>query len=215
MSQQEFQQPNDENADAQAYYRPPKQKTNTMGQMGNTGNMPKNEHPSTFEESIPPYSYKAQDGPERSSAPHEQLRSTGEQSYQKQQQQQQYYSPDGDAFEQGYQPYASMQQQFVPPWARPQRNAMKPWRWVVLVVLGVLLIKPVLILAGIAIAGIGFLLGAALLVVLLPIIIIFSLLAVFSVMALIVMSVLGVPIRPGRWWGQWRGYRRNRNRWRA
>lgn len=208
MSQQDFypqSEENKENADipVQPYYWSTKQKT---------GDMPKNEHPSTFEESIPPYGYKAQDTASSASSASSTQKQQSEQrsgaTYEQRTHQRKGFSPDGDAFETGYRPYATMQQQYAPPWARPQRNRMGPWRWIILIALGFIFLRPLLWIAGILIAAIGVLFGAVLLAVLLPVIIIVALLAVFSVMALIVMAVLGIPFRPWRW----RGYR---GRWRG
>ena len=60
MNQQEFfsegqdQQPLESEIQAQPYYWSTRPKAKT-------GDVPKNEHPSTYEESIPPYSYRAQE----------------------------------------------------------------------------------------------------------------------------------------------------------
>ncbi len=132
----------------------------------NTGNMPKNEHPANFENSIsglppvPPYSYAAQD---RVAQP----------SYQSAQSQQQrrHFSPDGDAMEHGYRPYGSYNRS-VPPWARPQ-GGNKVARTLIFVVLGFMLLKPLLallgallLLAGVALVGL-FVVGGLALVTLL------------------------------------------------
>ena len=120
----------------------------------NTGNMPKNEHPANFEDSVTdmppilPYSYQAQDRPSQGAytthttpPPRQQQRS---------------FSPDGDAFEHGYKPYGSYNGQ-VPPWARPQQGN-KSVRIIIFVVLGFMLIKPILALLTtlFVIAGVAF-----------------------------------------------------------
>lgn len=70
------------------------------------------------------------------------------------------YSPDGDAFEQGYRPYNSYNGQYgqgVPPYtqstnySRTQRR--NPLRLAFLVLLGLLLIKPLLIVGGLFLGG--------------------------------------------------------------
>ncbi len=131
----------------------------------NTGNIPKNEHPANFEDSItnmppiPPYSYQAQDRPTQgayttNTTPPPQQQRRG-------------FSPDGDAFEHGYKPYGSYTRQ-VPPWARPQRGN-KAGRVIIFVIIGFTLIKPLLallatlfIIAGVAFAALLILGGLAL-----------------------------------------------------
>lgn len=204
---------------AQPYYWSTQPKT--------TGDMPKNEHPSTFEDSIPPYSYPAQDSVQQPYTPpsepyteqfgqklrEEQPKSTGQQQGQAQKQQ---FSPDGDAFEYGYRPYRQPRSYQASPWARPQRSASnrKAFRWMILIGCAFFFYKPILFILAHLLTGIGILFGLAAFAILLPIIIILVLLGVFSVMALIVLSALGVPIRPGRMWGQWRRYNGRRRRWR-
>ncbi len=172
MSQQEFEpqqnerpfytnsvQENAQESEARPYYWSTKP---------NTGNVPKNEHPANFEDSlsdIPPYSYAAQDRPAQD--PYTQPTP--------QQQQRRHYnfSPDGDAMEHGYRPYGSYNGQ-VPPWARPQRGN-KSGRIIIFIILGFLLIKPLLallaalvLLAGVALAGllvVGGLLFVSMLIV--------------------------------------------------
>ncbi|GAC1399726.1 MAG: hypothetical protein NVSMB49_10530 [Ktedonobacteraceae bacterium] len=169
----------------------------------NTGNIPKNEHPANFEDSIadmsliPPYNYQAQDRPAQettyATTPPLQAKQRSQQS------QRQQFSPDGDAMEHGYRPYGSYSRQ-VPPWARPQ-GGNKAARLLLFVVLGFMLMKPLLWILGalLVFAGIAF---AALL-----------LLAGFVVISmLIVFAALGRPLPFGifrsrrRPWGRWRGY---------
>jgi len=162
MSQQEFVPQSQQGSQAgrndnihTLYYWPTKSKT---------GAMPKTDHPSSYEEPIPPYNYQAQDR----------------------------------GYEQGAtRSYNSMQQpqwQQVPPWARPQRQNKGVLRWIVLIVLGLLLIKPLLILATIILAGTGI----VLLIVLLPILLSFGILLALAVTVLIVLAALGMPLRFGR-----------------
>ena len=173
MSQQEFEpqqnerpsyiysdsvQEHEQESEARPYY---------WSTQPNTGNMPKNEHPANFEDSVsglppvPPYSYPAQDR-------------VTQQSYtsaRSQQQQRRHFSPDGDAMEHGYRPYGSYNRS-VPPWARPQgRN--KGARMLIFIVLGFMLLKPLLallgallLLAGVALVGLFVVGGLALVTVL-------------------------------------------------
>ena len=166
----------------------------------NTGNIPKNEHPANFEDSladlppVPPYSYSAQDRPVQEppvyAAPQPQRS-------QQQQQQRRNFSPDGDAFEQGYRPYNSYNQQ-VPPWARPQRNR-GAGRIIFFIVLGALLIKPLLLLLGALFVVASIFFGLLLL------------LGVGLVVLFIIFAALGrpFPFSPFRRrgpWGRWRWY---------
>ncbi len=130
----------------------------------NTGNMPKNEHPANFEDSIadiPSYSYHAQDRPTQGAY------TANTTPPLQQQQRRKNFSPDGDAFEHGYKPYGSYTRQ-VPPWARPQQGN-KAGRTIILVVLGFMLIKPLIalfvtlfVLAGVAFAALLVIGGLAL-----------------------------------------------------
>ena len=204
MSQQEFvpepqgqseQSSEHEEIYTQPYYWSTKPKS---------GGILKDEHPSTFEESIPPYSYPAQD-----STRYRQQRDNvvDSEPAQKQRQRQQ-FSPDGDAFEQGYRPYTQYNRwQQVPPWAQPQRHQGRHvLRWIVLIVLGLALLKPLLVLVGILLAGV---IGIALFAILLPILIALMIAIIVAMIALVVMTALGIPIGRGRRrWGGPRGWRR-------
>ncbi len=105
-----------------------------------TSDMPKFEHPSTFDETIPPYSYAAQDGGDSARRQGQ----NASKSSQRQDSRRQNFSPDGDAFETGYRPYARYRTQnrwhF---WARPQQQR-SIGRTIFFVLLAILLI-PVLI----------------------------------------------------------------------
>jgi len=80
-------------------------------------------------------------------------------------------SPDGDAYEESYRAYRQYNSwRAVPPWARPQPQGKSAVRLAVLVVLGLLLLKPLLIVAGVLLAVIGGIIGIALLAIVLPII---------------------------------------------
>ena len=172
MSQQEFEpqqnkrpfynhsdsvQDNAQESEARPYYWSTKP---------NTGNIPKNEHPANFEDSIadlppiPPYSYQAQDRPAQGMY-------TNTPPQQQQQARYKNLGPDGDAMEHGYRPYGSYHSQ-VPPWARPQRGN-KAGRTIIFLIIGFMLIKPLLallgvlfLLAGVALAGLLVVVGFAL-----------------------------------------------------
>lgn len=201
---------------AQPYY------WSTTPKSGKTGDMPKNEHPSTFERSIPPYSYQAQEAQQKEQEP--MTRSAradnlgqGQAAQRKQEEarKQRQFGPDGDAFEQGYHPFPTGQRwQQAPWWARPQRNQHGPFRWLVFIGLAVIFAKPLLFVFAHLLTGVGLLLGLAAFAILLPIMIVLVLAGVFSVMALIALSALGVPVRPRMMWGRWRSYRRRRGVWR-
>ncbi len=199
MNQQEFfsseeqeQQPLESEIQAQPYYWSTRPKAKT-------GDTPKNEHPSTYEESIPPYSYRAQESA----------------SYDSRQENPAYRANAGqqrsdftrNTFESSYQPYTAYNIQWqVPWWAQPQHNNGKGLRTAVFVVLGLLLVIPLLKLMFFLVAGIGILLGVAILAVaLIPILIV--LLAMFAAIALLVLGGFG--LRPwhlrGRGFRRWRG----------
>lgn len=167
--------------------------------------MPKNEHPSTYEESIPPYSYAAQN----SKSSTEQARVEHNKTYTSNTTQapnttqRQQFSPDGDAFEYGYRPntaYATPQQ--APHWARPQRNR-SVGKIIFLVIMLFLFARPILFILMHFIFILGF-------IVFLPILIILGILSIFAVFALIVLASLGISLHPrqfrrrnhrGRGWG--------------
>src|SRR5689334_969798 len=97
-----------------------------------SGNMPKEDHPATFEETVPPYSYPAQDRVTYK-------RENGRQESHARQHQRQHT---GDAFETGNRPYQQYRYRQVPPWARPQRHQrMYIWRWLIVAILVLLAIK--------------------------------------------------------------------------
>jgi hypothetical protein len=176
----------------QQYYKVAKSKS---------GGVPKDEHPSTFEASIPPYSYRAQDtathaynsaDPAYTAHPHE-IDARARQ-YRRQR-----FSPDGDALENGYRPYQQQQrmQYQVPSWARPQQhNGPHVLRWLVLIVLGIVFIKLVLVLIG-ALFLVG--LGVLAFIILIPLIVIGALLV-----AGVVLGILGIVLGRAVWRSGWR-----------
>jgi hypothetical protein len=160
--------------------------------------MPKNDHPATFEQSIPPYAYPAQDGVNarlRQAQEGEQQRASTQQARQTQSMYgNQRFSPDGDAMEHGYRPYKQYNYgsgRGVPLWARPQRGiGNKPVRLLVLILLGIALLHALPAIAAVVLT----LLGVVVLAIFLPFIIIFAGVAAFAVLALIVLKVLGIPL---------------------
>jgi len=192
FSEEQDQQPLESEIQAQPYYWSTRPKAKS-------GDVPKNEHPSTYEEAIPPYSYRAQES--ASSTPRQEKRAYRANVGQRRSD----FVP--DAFERGYQPYSAYNMQWqVPSWARPQHNNGNSLRTAVFVVLGLLLFVPLLKLLFFLVAGISILLGIAVLAVaVIPIII--ALLAVFAVSMLMVLGLFG--IRP------WRFRRRGFRSWRG
>lgn len=153
-------------------------------------NMPKEEHPSTFEETIPPYSYRAQDRVAQNPADPAHSAHFHETNARARQERRQRFSPDGDALENGYRPYQQQQRYAqVPPWARPQpqRNS-RVLRWIITIAMVIIFIKPLLIL-------IGGLLG---IIILIPLIILGILIIVG-----IVLSILGIVLGRAVWRGTW------------
>jgi hypothetical protein len=190
FSEEQDQQPLESEIQAQSYYWSTRPKART-------GDAPKNEHPSTYEESIPPYSYRAQ---ESVSDPLDQEASVNRANARVHR-----AESARDAFGQSYRPYTAYTMQWqVPPWARPQYNNGNGLRTAVFVVLGLLLFAPLLKLLFFLVAGIGILLGITVLAIaFIPIIIAF--LAMLAVIALMVLGLFG--IRP------WRFRRRTFRHW--
>ncbi|HLZ55452.1 MAG TPA: hypothetical protein VKR06_00780 [Ktedonosporobacter sp.] len=162
----------------QAYYRPKK-----------AGDTLKEEHPSTFEDEVPPYSYPAQDRETRSRI---EERERGQQS-QSQQRRQRFSGPDGDAFENGYQPFRQYNgpQQF--PWqGRSQRQnpGRQVLRWILLIVFGIALFKVLTVVIPLLLV----LMGILAVLILIPILVIVGLIITFMI-----LSGLGIPVGRGRW----------------
>ncbi|MDQ2717237.1 MAG: ABC transporter permease [Chloroflexota bacterium] len=112
-------------------------------------------------------------------------------------QRRQRFSPDGDAFEQGYRPYNTRQPGFqVPPWARPQRNTMSPMSKIILyLVLAILFIGPLL---GIILGIIALFLSAFVAIIVIVPFVLIGASVIFVIVALILRAA-GVPIGRGRW----------------
>jgi hypothetical protein len=142
---------------------------------GKTPDMPKYEHPSTFEESIadiPPYSYRAQN-----SGPDAQQRTTSSQNRPRSQRMHT-ANNDGDAFETGYRPYGPYsqhttgQQTFRPrvsqspfPWLRQQPRPRNRTLLIILIVLAILALPVIIQVVGVLIGiFIAFVIGITLFV---------------------------------------------------
>jgi hypothetical protein len=164
-----------------------------------SGNMPKDEHPSTFEETIPPYSYRAQDRVAQNTPDPANTAHFYETNARERQSRRRRFSPDGDALENGYQPYRQQQRVHsqVPSWARPQqrRNA-RFLRWIIVLILAIIFIKPLVVLiGGLFLAGLtvlGF-------IILIPLIVLGALL-----LAGLVLAILGIVLGRAVWRGIWR-----------
>ncbi len=198
----EGQQPQQDAEQYKPYYW---SSTPENGKSGKTGDIPKNEHPSTFEDTIPPYSYPAQVAPQPQAYTEasKQARQTRQQHTKRQQ-----FSPDGDAFEYGYRPYQNRASydyaaQQVPHWARPQQHNGRGLRWLVFIILGIVFLQPVLWLVGHLLAVLGILIGVTIFALLLPIIFVLVLAGFIAIFVFGALSALGIG---GRRRGQ--GYRR-------
>jgi hypothetical protein len=133
----------------------------------NKAGPPRDEPPSSYDEASIQRSYRAQDRAANTRR-QEQARKSSADSRSGWRQQ---LSPDGDAYEESYRAYRQYNSwRAVPPWARPQPQGKSALRLAVLIVLGLLLIKPLLIVAGVLLAVIGGIIGIALLAIVLPII---------------------------------------------
>ena len=154
---------------------------------------PKDEHPSTFEETIPPYSYHAQDRVAQNPADPAHSAHFHETNARERQARRRRFSPDGDALENGYRPYQQQYSQ-VPSWARPQRQRNSHFlRWLVLVIMAILLIKPLLALIG------GLFLAGLTVFILIPLIVLGVLLLVG-----LVLAIVGIVVGHAVWRSIWR-----------
>lgn len=155
-------------------------------------NEPKEEHPATFEEEVPPYSYPAQDRVTytREESQQEERQSTG-------------FAGHSSKQDQSHSiPYSRIQQPF--PVIRVRGSAGRKFFTILgLILLGILLIKVIPLLL-VLVVGI---IGVSLLVILLPVLIILGIVVGLAILALIVMAMLGIPlhrsgsnVRRGRPW---------------
>jgi hypothetical protein len=132
----------------------------------------RDEPPSSYDEVIMQRSYQAQSRTANTQRQEQAHKSSADsRSGWQQRRLRQQLSPDGDAYEESYRAYKQYNSwQSVPSWARPQPQGKSVVRLAVLIVLGLLLIKPLLIVAGVLLAVIGGIIGIAFLVIVLPII---------------------------------------------
>jgi len=206
MSQQEFfPSPQSSKQDELADVEIAPQRPISWSSKFKTGDVTKNEHPSTYEEeSLPPYSYAAQD--RRSTASGramkgEQLHmSSNTTSTNARPGMQQSLSPDGDAMEYGYRPYRSTTR--IRSLRKGRNNIL---RVIALVICLIVLMKllPFLATAFVTLLGIGLFL------ILLPILIVLAFVLIFGGLVLLLLSRLGFPV-----WRNLFGRRRWSNGWR-
>jgi hypothetical protein len=163
-----------------------------------TGDVTKSEHPSTYEEEVPPYSYPAQDRPSAGTTDRTSEETEGRYTN-KRANQQQRFGPDGDAMENGYRPWQG------PPWTRSQTRRKYPIvRLVVAIILiiGIIKLLPIIMAVVLALFGIGFFF------LILPLFIVLIFVVAFGVLVLFVLSRMGIPVtrtfRRQRWNSNWR-----------
>jgi hypothetical protein len=126
----------------------------------NKAGAPRDEPPSSYDEPMIQRGYQAQNDAagtkRRAWAP-----------YERSAPQRQRFSPDGDAYEQGYRSY-----NVVPPWARVQPRKKNVARLVLLIVLGLILIKPILVLLAFLLVAVASIVGLTFLAIVLPLILV-------------------------------------------
>jgi hypothetical protein len=165
---------------AQSYSKP---------QRSRTSDLPKTDHPSTFEDSLPPYTYPAQDQTMFMQQP------SPEQNTQWQQQERtREYGPTREIPTNAYQSYSQYNgQQQTPSWAQSQEHTINSSKWI-----GTLLLILVLLTSIPVLCSIGTIfLPVLLLFYLLPVIIAFSPVAIFVLIPL--FRVLGSADHDNRW----------------
>ena len=158
-------------------------------QRSRTSDLPKTDHPSTFEDSLPPYSYPAQDQTIFMQQP------SPEQNAQRQQQEQnRECDPAREIPTNAYQSYSQYNgQQQTPSWAQSQEHTINSSKWI-----GTLLLVLVLLVSIPVLCSIGTIFVPILLLFyLFPIIIAFSPIALFVLIPL--FRVLGSANHDNRW----------------
>jgi len=109
---------------------------------GRTHEGPKSEHPSTYDESIPPLTYRAQDYGQASSSPSQNVEAslrTGDSPVPTDR-----TSPEVNAPKMAQRPYSQYAGSWqVPSWARPQQNNSKTLRFLVWLII-ILMLSPLL-----------------------------------------------------------------------
>lgn len=153
--------------------------------------VPRDEPPSSYDEPAMQRGYQAQDY--AGGTQHTERTSGSGPGWQQQ------FSPDGDAYEQGYGVHNRYNAwRTVPPWARPQSQQKSAVRLALLIVLGLLLIKPILILVGLLLTVIGL----TILAIVLPVI-----------FAIGIVSIILIALRVAFW--QRRIHQRQSRVWRG
>jgi len=191
MSQQEFVPPSQQSqgprskgqqplGEDEIYY--PQHPYNwSMGE--NKAGLLRDEPPSSYDETIMQHGYQAQNraaNTQRQEQAHSS--SAGSRSGWQQRRLRQQLSPDGDAYEESYHAYKQYNSwTSVPSWARPQPQGKSVVRLAVFIVLGLLLIKPLLIVAGLLLAVIGGIIGIALFAIALPIIFVVGIVSIILI----------------------------------
>ena len=143
----------------------------------------RDEPPSSYDEVILRHSYQAQNRAANTQQQEQTPKSSADsRSGWQQRRLRQPLSPDGDAYEESYRAYKQYNSwRPVPSWARPQPQSKSVVRLAVLIVLGLLLIKPLLIVAGVLLAVIGGIIGIAFLAIVLPIIFVVGIVSIILI----------------------------------
>jgi hypothetical protein len=167
---------------------------------------PKSEHPSTYDESIPPLSYHAQDAVQASSSSPGTQRSAAKKPQKSRQSLNAGNSSDADAFETTYRPYSQYTGRWqVPPWARPQQNNAGALRNLILLIMGILLIPMLCVVLNSVLRAIIFLPFAVVGAIFFPFIMLAASLLGIAVLVLIFIAFLSPGRKSGRikpplWW---------------
>jgi hypothetical protein len=171
-----------------------------------TGNRPKEEHPSTFEDTVPPYVYRAQDSRQSSSQAetqtqqrrtHDSTSSRANRSYtdyqqqQQQQQQPRVYQRVRETRPRRGSGMVGAGLSPAPTIPDPHRGKNPIIRWVIIILLALALFHILPFIGVVILSALGILAVA----LLLPIFILLGLVAAVVIVVLIVLSMLGVPIR--------------------
>ncbi len=158
------------------------------GKLNNEG-APRDEPPSSYAEPTMQRGYQAQDYTTTPKQQNSVPNNGGQQSSRNQNRSSGWqFSPDGDAFEQGYRPYNTYNtgqngqrgQWNVPPWARPQPRKRGSMGWLFIVIFLFFMLKPILAVFGLLLGGLGALVGVTIFALALPIILILMMLSIFG-----------------------------------
>jgi hypothetical protein len=173
----------------------------SMHGKGRTDAGPKSEHPSTYDESIPPGSCHAQDYGQGASSPSSRTtNSTSQKPKNSRRTPNAGNTSDADAFETRYRPYNHYTRGWlVPPWARPQQNNSGVLQTLVLLIIGIMLILAfcviITVLISLQIGILNFrLIPFTFLIVLI------TLLVAFTTIAMLWVTGKMERIKPPSWW---------------